>query len=308
MSRTGTRNIIVFGATGKQGNAIAQWLSNCNTSSDGLVFKIFAVTRDVTSPAAVGLAALPGVEPIQGDASKASDLLEEAAARLAGGKIHGIAFALFGYDAAEQVSSGKGVIDAAAEHKVDHVIFSSTDFFGYREVDTGIPVVEAKKVVEDHLFAVPSSLIAYKNIIRPSIFFENFVVVPGYASMIPLWNPDKRKGGQSTSDIGRAIAECFANPDKFSSHTILELAGFEGSPEAWMDVWTEVTGQDLRQKETEGLPAGLSEERLKFYKAMIDVQCDGRVESTKTLFPWMMDLKTFLQQSDLAKAPVKREP
>ncbi|WWD21384.1 hypothetical protein CI109_105869 [Kwoniella shandongensis] len=292
MSSTTTRKFLVFGATRNQGSNAVKWLSRQSQSSAS---RIFAVTRDITSDKSSAVASLPGFEPIQGDATQAKQIFERVAAKLSGGeKINGVFFALYGFDAEEQIASSKVLIDVAVQSQVDHVLFSSGDYLGLRDVDTGLSALEAKKTVEDYLLA---SSIPQKNIVRTTIFLDTFVRVPGFINTIRMWSSEHRGTGVATADIGRAVAKIFTSSTQFSTEPVVGLAGYEGKPIEWLDAWQEVTGEDLRKKEmTRGGPP-LSEERARFLKLLIQEECDTRVEESKATFPWLMDWKTFLQEN-----------
>lgn len=66
------KNIIVIGATGHQGGALINALLEENPQ----IFSIFAVTRNVSSPAAIKLSSR-GVKVIQGDIDNPSAIFSE---------------------------------------------------------------------------------------------------------------------------------------------------------------------------------------------------------------------------------------
>ncbi|WWC63936.1 uncharacterized protein I303_106542 [Kwoniella dejecticola CBS 10117] len=273
-----SKHYVIFGATGKQGGAVVKWLAPSHTE-----LSIFAVTRDPSSSKAQSLASLTNVHLIQGDASNAETVFKSAES-----KIDGVFFVNVGYDAASQLEQGKTAIDLAKKYQAGHFVFSSTDFSGHREKDTGIAAIEAKKLTEDHLVA---SGLTY-TIIRPVGFLEN-LFLPGYIDAIPhFWPPHLLKSGIRTDDIGRAASEILLDPRRFGGKTI-GLSGYEGSPQDWMDAWQSVTGEDLRQREKK-MSGGMDEERIKLLKFIMLNQNDARVADTKALFPWVSDLSSFL--------------
>ncbi|WVF65452.1 hypothetical protein IAT40_000180 [Kwoniella sp. CBS 6097] len=270
------KNVVVFGATGKQGKATVQQ------------YRIFAVTRDPSSAKAAPLASLTNVQLVQGDASSPEDVFAAVA-----GKVYGVFFAPVGFDADAQAKEGLAVIDTSVKNGVEHFVFSSTDFSGHRDKESGIPAIEAKKRIEDYLLSVNSGLRV--TILRPVGFMEN-LFFPGFADAIPfLWPTNLLKSAVAASDIGRAASEIFERPEEFAGK-IVELSGFEGKPDDWIKVWREVKGEDLRQRVFKP-SGGMSEGQVKMLKFINANECDARMETSKATFPWLTDLKTFLEQS-----------
>ncbi|WWC73001.1 uncharacterized protein I206_106965 [Kwoniella pini CBS 10737] len=276
-----SQNFIIFGATGKQGGAAVRWLSR----SDANII-IHAVTRDPSSPKAQSISSLPKVKLIQGDASAAEGVFSQIE-----GKIAGIFFVNVGYDATAQIQEGKAIIDLAKRYEVNHFVFSSTDYNGHRNKETGIASIEAKKNIEDHLIASGMR----HTVIRPVGFLEN-LFLPGYTDAIPhFWPAQLLKSGIAADDIGRAISEILLNPNEFEGK-VIGLSGYEGVPQDWIDTWQDATGENLREREKK-MSGGMDEERMKLLKFIMFNQNDARVAETKAIFPWVKDLRTFLQET-----------
>ncbi|WWC91100.1 uncharacterized protein L201_006041 [Kwoniella dendrophila CBS 6074] len=274
-----TRNFVIFGATGKQGGSAVQWLSKSNAD-----ISVYAVSRDPSSSKAQQLTSLSNVKIIQGDSAQPEQVLNQV-----NGKVHGIFFAPVGFDAQAHIKEGKQLIDLAVQKQVGHFVFSSTDFSGYRDKDTGISAIEAKKEIEAYL---TTSKLTY-TILRPVGFLEN-VFMPGYVEAIPhFWPAPIIKSGISTSDIGRSVSEILLEPSKFDGK-IIELSGYDALPEEWLKTWEKVTGEDLRKREKK-MNSDMPEERMKLLKFIIFNQNDARAENTKAYFPWVQDLQAFLE-------------
>ncbi|WRT69178.1 uncharacterized protein IL334_006162 [Kwoniella shivajii] len=281
-----TKNFLVFGATGKQGSAAVQWLSKSDTSAS-----IYAVTRDTSSAKAQSLSSLPNVKLVQGDSSEPEKVFSQVQ-----DKIDGLFFLSVGFDSQAQIKEGKEVVDLSVQYGIKHFVLSSTDYNGYRNKDTDISSIEAKKTIEDYL---TSSSLNY-TIIRPVGFLEN-LYFPGYADAIPhFWPAQLLKSGISSSDIGRAASEILIDPTptKFNNQ-VIGLSGHEGKPEDWMKVWQQVNGEDLRNREKK--MGNMPEERMKLLKFIMFNENDARVAETKALFPWVTDLKTFLESGKKAQ-------
>ena len=152
---TDTRTVLITGATGKQGGAVARHLA-------GKGFKIRAMTRNVDSDAARSLAAA-GAEIVKGDLDDAASI--EAALTGAWG-----AFAVqntweAGVEGEE--AQGKRFATVARQVGVQHFVYSSV---GSAHRQTGIPHFENKWRIEQTVrgLGFPSW-----TIIRPVFFMEN---------------------------------------------------------------------------------------------------------------------------------------
>ena len=130
------RLILVCGATGKQGGAVARSLLDRG-------FRVRGLTRDPQKPEAQALAE-QGAEVVQGDMEdrSAMDRVLEGA--------HGVFsvqnFWETGYD--REVKQGKTVADAAKATGVEHFVYSSV---GSAHRQTGIPHFESKWEIEEHV-------------------------------------------------------------------------------------------------------------------------------------------------------------
>lgn len=127
------RNILVTGATGKQGGAVVKALLAKPPSYD---FQILALTRKATSPAAKALAANPKVTLVEGDLGDAGSIFTKA-----GGV--GSVFAVYCVTLPsfkktidnEETKQGNNLIDAAISHEVKHFVYSSVDRGGPEQSD-----------------------------------------------------------------------------------------------------------------------------------------------------------------------------
>lgn len=134
------RNILVTGATGKQGGAVIKALLAKPPPYD---FHILALTRKTTSSAAQALAANPKVTLVEGDLENAGDIFTKA-----GGV--GSVFAVFCVvlpsmkknTEGQETRQGTNLVDAALANDVKHFVYSSVDRGGPNksEVDaTNVP-------------------------------------------------------------------------------------------------------------------------------------------------------------------------
>ncbi len=205
---TADRLILVSGATGTQGGAVARALLERGFSVRGL-------TRNPDSEAARELAAL-GAEMVRGDFDDTASL--DAALEGAYGAYSVQQYRGIGVDA--EIQQSKAIADAAKRAGVEHFIYSSVI---YAHFDTGVPQFESKVEIEAYIRSIglPSSFV------RPASFMSNFEGVREQVSKGVYRTPfpaDLERLHVAPQDIGRVIATAFADPDTWIGRD-LNLAG-----------------------------------------------------------------------------------
>ncbi|HVY30332.1 MAG TPA: NmrA/HSCARG family protein [Polyangiaceae bacterium] len=200
--------VLISGATGKQGGAVARSLA-------GKGFKLRGLTRKPGGDAAKELAAL-GVEIVQGDLDDAASLKSA----LAG------AWGAFGVQntweagVEREEEQGKRFAALAKEVGVSHFVYTSV---GSADEKTGIPHFDNKSRVED---TVRSLSFASHVILRPVFFMENVVspwFLQGDKVMAGL-KPTTKVQMVAVEDIGRIGAAAFLRASELNRREI-ELAG-----------------------------------------------------------------------------------
>lgn len=207
MAEVRNRKVLVTGAVGHQGRAVASILL-----AKGHHVRV--MTRDPEK--AKHMRELK-CEVIQGDSRKREDLDKAVDG------MDGVFFTTpTGDGPREEVTHGKAVIDACARKDVAHVVYSSVSGANDK---TGIPHFESKHAVEEHL---KQSGVSY-TILRPVWLMEHFAsawyrpsIEKGVLST-PL-QPDRDLQMVSAADIGKIVAEVFENPIKFVGREI-DIAG-----------------------------------------------------------------------------------
>ena len=202
------RTVLITGATGKQGGAVARALA-------GKGFRLRAMTRKPTSDAARALAAM-GVEIVAGDLDDAESL--KAALTGAWG-----AFAVqntweAGVEREEE--QGKRFATVSKEAGVQHFVYSSV---GSAHRNTGIPHFENKWRVEQTVrgLGFPSHVI-----IRPVFFMEN-LTSPWFLNgdtLATAMDPETVLQMIAVEDIGRYGARAFTDAEALRGREI-DLAG-----------------------------------------------------------------------------------
>lgn len=205
---TTEKTILITGATGKQGGAVARHLA-------GKGFKIRALTRKPTSDAATALAKL-GCEIVQGDFDDAPSM--NAATK----GVWGVWSVQNTWEAGvvKEEEQGKQMAKLARECGVEHFVYTSV---GAAHLKTGIPHFDNKFRVEE---TVRSLGFASHTILRPAFFFEN-VTSPWFLNgdkLVSALKPDTAVQMISADDIGRIGARAFTNAAEMKN-VALDISG-----------------------------------------------------------------------------------
>ncbi|MDK2744570.1 MAG: NmrA family NAD(P)-binding protein [Nitrospira sp. BO4] len=200
--------ILVTGATGQQGGAVARALIAKGQ-------KLRVMTRHPEKAAALAKA---GAEIVQGD------LTNQAVLQMALRGVNGV-FAMStpfeaGMDA--EVRQGIMLADAAKQAGITHYVYTSV---GSAHRQTGIPHFESKWKVEQHIqkIGLPAT------ILRPVWFMENFTTFakPSADGVISVpMKPARKLAMVALKDIGAFSAAAFMRPKDFIGQAI-DLAGDE---------------------------------------------------------------------------------
>lgn len=205
--------VLVVGATGTQGGAVARHLL-----SRGV--RVRALTRDPDQDAARTLGE-EGAEIVRGDLEDRDSLAP--ALEGAWGAFGVQTFHEHGLEA--EVEQGRRLIDAARDVGVKHFVQASVS--GADE-DTGIPHFETKTRVEE---ALRDSGLRH-TILRPVFFMENWLGWDDWREggiTLPL-SPETTLQQIAATDIGAFAAMAFHDPDAWAGRSV-GLAGDERSME-----------------------------------------------------------------------------
>ena len=201
-----TKLILVTGATGQQGGAVARSLLRQGQ-------KVRVLTRNPDKAAALAKA---GAEVVTGDLTNTADL--HAALR----GVHGVFAMSTPFEAGmdSEVKQGTMLADATKQAGVAQYVYTSVVS---ADRNTGIPHFETKWQVEQRIreIGLPAT------VLRPVWFMENFsTFFPPSAEgtlMLPL-RPDTKLQMIALKDIGEFGAAPFLHPKEFIGQAI-DLAG-----------------------------------------------------------------------------------
>jgi len=232
-----TKNVLITGATGKQGGAVLEALLASKAP-----FQILALTRDASK--AQSLASKPNVTVIEGNSTNPASIFE------ANKPIYGVfCVTVPGKEGAEEAQA-KPLIDESIKNGVEHFVFSSVDRGGpgkSEETPTNIPHFAAKHRIEEYLKEKSGngSKMSY-TILRPVAFMDNLNPTGFFGkAFASMWAGNGNKPLQliSVHDIGMFGARAFTDPS-FKNRAI-GLAGDELTFAQGKKVFKDTMGYDL---------------------------------------------------------------
>ncbi len=234
------KTVLVFGATGQQGGAVANALRASG-------WRVRALVRDAGSDKARSLLA-KGIELVRGDLADTPSILAamEGSYGVFSVQPSSGQGAVYGVSDEDEIRYGSAVADAAAASGVEHLVYSSVNAAG--STKTGMGHFDSKSAIEAHIH----ELSIRSTIIRPSAFME-ILMLPGRGLDQGMFNsvqrPDQPMQFIAVEDIGKIVAAIFADPGKFAARTI-EIAG------------DAVTGKQLQDKLSRAAGKPISYHRL----------------------------------------------
>lgn len=227
---TQSKLILVTGATGQQGGAVATALL-----AKGQKVRVMSRTPEKASALAKA-----GAEVVKGNLTNPSDLL----AALRG--VHGVFAMSTPFEAGMEAEVRQGIMlaDAAKQAGITHYVYTSV---GSAHRNTGIPHFESKWKVEQHIrqIGLPAT------ILRPVWFMENFTTFAKPSAqgvlMLPI-KPARKLAMVALKDIGAFGAAAFLRPNDFLGQAI-DLAGDDLTMPEAAALLTKAMGRPIRFQE-----------------------------------------------------------
>lgn len=246
--------IVVTGATGHQGGAVARHLL-----AEG--WPVRALTRDPAKPAAQALVAL-GAELVQADLDAPSSLppvLEGA---------YGVFSVQNFWEVGKEreIAEGKALADAARAAGVTHFVYSSV---GSAERKTGLSHFDSKWEVEEYL----RTLDLPYTIVRPVFFMDNFLAMRDDLLAGALTMGMREDTGLqmvAVADIGAFVTMAFDAPDR------------------WLYTETELAGDKLTMPQVCRRFSALLDREVKYVEASYE-QVASRSPEYAEMFKWFND-------------------
>jgi len=278
--------ILVTGATGQQGGAVARHLLAAG-------WAVRALTRDPAKPAAHALAAR-GATVVRGDLDDRASV-ERAVAGAAG------VFSVQNYyeagGAEGEIRQGVALADAAKAAGVRHLVYSSV---GSADRRTGIPHFESKARIEEHVrgLGVPYT------ILRPVFFMDNWAwardAIRGGVLAQPF-DPDKPLQQVAVDDIGAFAALAFADPATWRGRAV-DLAGDELTMPQSAEVFARVIGRPVRYERIpmDRFEQAAGKESATMFAWFNDVGYAADIPALRATYPRLTTLERYLRDAGWA--------
>ena len=219
--------IVVCGATGRQGGAVARHLL-----ADG--WHVRGLTRKARSPTARALSQ-SGTEVVEADMEDRA-ALDRAMAGATG--VFSVQNTMTSGPQRE-VAQGRNVADAARAAGITHIVYGSAGM----GTKTGVPSWDSKLAVEEHMRRLDLPV----TVLRPVAFME-LMTDKGYYPALSVWHvmPKLMGAGRpvpwlAVDDVGAVAARAFAEPSQFIGAD-LNLAADVRSLDECRTLWREVRG------------------------------------------------------------------
>lgn len=280
--RNGGRPILVVGATGNQGGAVARHLLEGG-------FRVRALVRDPQKPEARALVER-GAEAARGDLDDRASLGRALEGAYGAFSVQNF----FEHGPEGEVRQGVALADAAKAAGVEHFVYSSV---GSAHRDTGIPHFDSKFQVEEHVrkIGLPHT------VLRPVFFMDNWEyfgrerILAG-ALYQPL-DPDKPLQQISADDIGAFAALAFANPERWIGRAV-DLAGDELTMPEAAEVFSRVIGREVRYVRVpmEQIRETMGEEGARMFEWFNDVGYEADIEALRKEYPNLTTLERYLRE------------
>lgn len=279
--------VLVMGATGSQGGAVARALLKRSRN-------VRAFVRDPNKPAALELQKL-GAELHQGDFND-PDSLTRAMQNIDG--VYSVQnFFETGFDG--EVAQGRMVADLAKQNSVNHIVYGSV--IG-ADRDTKIPHFESKWQIEQHIVktGIPSTML------RAVAYMDNFETFGWYkdgALTVPM-KPDAKWQTIATKDIGEFAALAFENPSVFAGKA-LEIAGDEFTMPEAAETFSRVLGKPVKYVQVPMKTMHEQNEELALmFEWFNELANFADLTALKALNKELWNLEDWLNQSSIAKQTV----
>ncbi|MEW6342442.1 MAG: NmrA/HSCARG family protein [Pseudomonadota bacterium] len=282
----GAKTVLVFGATGQQGGAVASALK-----SQG--WPVRALVRDPGSDKAKALLD-SDVELFQGDFSDSDSIRNAMSGAYAVFSVQPSSGqgALYGISDEQEIRYGKSIADIAIETGVHHLVYTSVNAAGPRK--TGMGHFDSKSEIEIYIRGTGLQ----STIIRPAGFME-LLMLPGMGldkgAFMSFLRPEQTGQLIAVQDIGKIVAIIFSNPDKFVGRTI-EIAGDEVTGITLQDSLSNAAGRPITYHR---FPDSLLKENT-FLDRLASLVDDGRlaghadISALKTEFGHLLSFDEWL--------------
>jgi uncharacterized protein YbjT (DUF2867 family) len=241
------RTILVTGATGRQGGAVARHLLDAG-------FRVRALARTPTKPAAVALEQA-GAEIVRGDMEDAASLRAAVAGAWGVFSVQNFWEKGVGHDG--EIRQARLLADAARQAGVGHFVQASV---ADADRAPGVRHFECKAVIERYIdeIGLPRTFLG-------AVFYtDNFADPKAGGMMLPvlgsILRPETRLHLIAVDDIGAIAAVVFQNPGEYIGRKI-DIAGDVLTVQEMREAYERVTGRRAKRWTVPGVVVrlGMSE-------------------------------------------------
>ena len=282
------RPIVVSGATGKQGGAVARHLL-----AKG--HRVRALTRNREKPAAQALE-IAGAEVVQADLEDRTSLdvaLEDAA-----GLYSVQDFLEAGVEAEER--QGMNLLAAAAASDVEHIVYTGASTM---DRATGVPHLDSKWSIEMALRSADKPWTVF----RPAAFMDNWEwdresIVESGTIRYPM-HPQMPYAQIACDDIGRMVAQAFEQPQLWQGRAA-PITGDVLTMEEIVATVSRVIGRDVsyHQLGWAQVQEEQGEELMLMYKSFDTYGMDGSPYYLRRWLDETMNFEAYLRDAGWADA------
>lgn len=277
------QTILVTGATGHQGGAVARHLLRRTN------FTVRVLVRDPNKPAAQALQQA-GAEIFQGDLNDQSSLTSALQ------DVSGVFSVQSFQDGLEsEIRQGRMLVDAAKAAGTPYFVYSSV---GGAERNTGVPHFDSKFQVEEY---VRASGLPY-TILRPVFFLYNYnamrpMIESGTLSQ-PL-SPETKLQQLSEEDYAEIVTVLFDDSTGFVNREI-EVASIEMTMPEVAATFSRVLGKPVNYQQIpfEAFKQQAGEEMTIMYRWFEDAGYAADFAQLRAEFPAPSDLAIYLRDND----------
>ncbi len=201
----------------------------------------------------------------------------------------------FEYGGEKEIQFGKNMADAAKKSNISHFIYNS---ICGADSNSGVPHFETKNKIEQYIKSINLPV----TILRPVKFMENYYIPQVFKGILggKLFDsikPGKKHQMITVDDIGKYVADAFANPEKYLNK-VIDIAGDELTNEQVAATMTEVLGINVKFKRLPLFIVKLlmDKEMYLMFKWFNEKGFKANIEETKRDFPSVKvtTLKEFL--------------
>ncbi|MFD0557350.1 uncharacterized protein YbjT (DUF2867 family) [Stackebrandtia endophytica] len=284
-----SQQILVTGATGQQGGAVAATLLR-----DG--WSVRALTRDAGRPAARALAEA-GAQVVEGDFDDPASLARAVNGVYGVFSVHSGSYdgSPDGYDADHEICSAQHLAEAAAAAGVRHLVHSSSVGVDRPELAAVMAMLRTKGEAERRIRTTGVSV----TFLRPASFMENLLGGVRGLTGGALVNPQPPEFPEpliAVTDIAAVAALAFAEPDQHRDKAY-DLAGDAVTQPEIAATISETVGREVpfRRIPIEEIRA-VSEDTATALEAMSRLDLAVDIEAVRTMHPGLLTFREWAER------------